>query len=145
MTRDEYGMDLARTASRKSKDPSTKVGCAILRPDGTVASVGYNGAPRNANDDYWVNGPRDRKLAVTLHAELNAVLNSRDPSLDGCTAYVYPLPPCSHCSAVLAQASVARVVCTPPEEGSAWLTSVATGAALLRELGVDVTWLIPES
>jgi len=29
-----------------SKDPSTKVGAVIIRPDRTIASVGYNGFPR---------------------------------------------------------------------------------------------------
>lgn len=140
MTRDEYGLQLAKTASLKSKDPSTKVGCALIRQDGTVAGLGYNGTSRGVDDAYWVKGPRDRKLAVTLHAELNACLNSQG-SLDGCTAYIYPLPSCSHCSAVLAQCGVSRVVAMGPDRDSAWIESAMMGRQLLEESGAEVVWL----
>ena len=36
-------LEMARLVSGWSKDPSTKVGAVIVRPDKTIASVGYNG------------------------------------------------------------------------------------------------------
>ncbi|MDX1486592.1 MAG: deaminase [Acidiferrobacterales bacterium] len=141
MNRDHYGMELARAASLRSKDPSTQVGCCIMRPDGSIASLGYNGTAKGVSDVYWLQQDRDRKLAVTLHAELNAVLNSRDSTLEGCTAYVYPLPTCAHCAAVLAQSGVSRVVCHEPHPDSRWYESAKLGEGLLVEAGVIVTWL----
>lgn len=141
MTLDEYGMQLAKTASLRSKDPSTKVGAAILRTNGTDAGTGYNGAPRNVDDEYWMNGPRERKLAVTLHAELNAIIHSQDPSLDGYTIYIYPLPPCCHCASIIAQSGIKRVVCYAPEIGSRWEESATMGARLMSEAGLEIEYL----
>jgi dCMP deaminase len=42
---DRYFLDIAEEVSKASKDPSTKVGAVIVRPDRTVASLGYNGLP----------------------------------------------------------------------------------------------------
>ena len=35
---------MAEAASMRSRDPSTKVGAVIVRPDKSVAAVGYNAA-----------------------------------------------------------------------------------------------------
>jgi dCMP deaminase len=138
MTRDEYGMELARVASLMSKDPSTKVGCCIMAEDGTIVSLGRNGTARGADDAKWVQGSRDLKLAVTLHAELNGILNASRP-VAGCTAYVYPLPTCSHCAAVLAQSGIKRVVCYGSQVGDRWHDSAEIGKELILELGLEYT------
>lgn len=134
---DEYGMQLAQSASIMSKDPSTKVGACIMDLCGRVVSMGRNGAPIGADDEYWLEGPRDRKIAITIHAELNAILNARS-SVKGCTAYV-TMAPCSHCCSVLAQSGIKRVVCMPPKP--AWFKSAEIGRQMLVELGVEVVWL----
>lgn len=140
MTLDEYGLQLAKTASLKSKDPSTVVGAAILDPSGRVVSLGYNGAPRGVDDKYWMQGPRERKLDVTIHAELNSVLNARS-SVEGCTIYIYPLPPCCHCASIIAQSGIKRVVCYAPEIGSRWEESATMGSRLMSEAGLEIEYL----
>ena len=35
-------LDLARFIAAWSKDPSTKVGAVLVRPDRTIAAVGFN-------------------------------------------------------------------------------------------------------
>ena len=40
---DEYFMLLAITASLRSKDPKTKVGCVIVDEDNHQVGMGYNG------------------------------------------------------------------------------------------------------
>ncbi len=139
MNRDEYGIELAKTASLRSKDPSTKVGCAIMDADGRVVALGYNGTCRGVSDEKWIQGDRDLKLAVTIHAELNAVLNASG-SVKGCTAYVYPLPTCSHCAAVLAQSGVSRVVCGDTNKGDRWFESARVGATLMLEAGIELEY-----
>ena len=42
---------LAHHIAAWSRDPSTKVGAVLVRPDHTIASIGYNGFPRGVNDD----------------------------------------------------------------------------------------------
>ena len=135
--KDESFIRMAAEAASNSRDPSTKVGCVLVRPDGTIASLGYNGAPRGVDDDKYMRGSRELKLAFVLHAEENAVLNCRDQSTNGYTAYV-TMAPCSHCCSVLAQSGIRRVVCMPPKP--TWLKSAELGRQMLVEMGVEVVW-----
>jgi dCMP deaminase len=118
VTWDEYGMMLAQAVSMKSKDPSTKVGCAILDRENRVVSTGLNGLPRGVPDEDTILKDRDTKLALVLHAEENALLFARQ-SLEGCTLYVWPMPPCSRCAAKIAQVGISRVVAPKPTEEQA--------------------------
>lgn len=132
-------LELAKHVATWSRDPSTKVGCVIVRPDKTIASVGFNGFPRGVNDDERLND-REVKLSMILHAEQNAVLSAHE-RLDGCTAYVWPMPPCSHCAAVLIQAGILRVVAPAPQRR--WVESCLIGREMLREACVDSQWVSP--
>ena len=129
-------LDLAKHIAGWSKDPSTKVGCVIVRPDRTIASIGYNGAPRGVIDDNL--DDRDYKLAVTVHAEMNAILSAHE-RLDGCTLYVWPMPPCSHCAGAVIQSGVTRVVA--PKPGERWAQSCRLGRTMMWEAGLEVEWM----
>ena len=85
-------LDLATFIAEWSKDPSTKVGAALVRPDRTIAAVGFNGFPRGVLDHVERYEDRPTKYEMVVHAELNALLSSRE-SLEGYTIYVAPLPP----------------------------------------------------
>ena len=67
---ERYALELAQAASTRSEDPFHRVGAALLRPDHTVAAVGYNGAPPGVDID-WSN--RDARRAQVIHAEANAL------------------------------------------------------------------------
>ena len=138
MNWDEYGMSLARAVAAKSKDPSTQVGCVILDPENRVVPTGYNGLPRYVPDDHEILGERDTKLALVLHAEENALLFARQ-SLHGCTAYVWPMPPCSRCAAKLAQVGIRRVVAPKPtpEQVERWGESMRLAEWVYRHAGID--------
>ena len=41
---------MAQLVASWSRDPSTQCGAVIVRPDKTVAAVGFNGFPRGADD-----------------------------------------------------------------------------------------------
>ena len=111
---DDRFLQLAKLVSLWSKDPSTKVGAVIARPDKTVASVGYNGFPRGIPDHpEWYND-RELKYKIVRHAETNAISFAKE-DLSGCTLYVYPLPPCSSCAGAIIQHNIKRVVCSVPE------------------------------
>jgi dCMP deaminase len=106
---------MAKLVSLWSKDPSTKVGSVIVRPDKTISSVGFNGFPRGVADSPEDYADRAKKLLITKHAEENAILFSRE-LLDGYTIYIYPLPPCTHCAGDIIQRGIKRVVAVVPSK-----------------------------
>lgn len=116
-------LDLAQHVAGWSRDPSTKVGAVVVRPDKTIASMGFNGFPRGVLDDERLND-REVKLRMILHAEQNAILSAHE-RLAECTVYVWPMPPCSHCAAVLIQAGIKRVVAPSPQRR--WVESCLLG------------------
>lgn len=133
---EERFLGLASHISSWSKDGSTKVGAVVVRPDKTIASMGFNGLPRGVLDDERLND-RDTKLRMILHAEQNAILSAHERLAD-CTVYVWPMPPCSHCAAVLIQAGITRVVAPAPQRR--WVESCLLGREMLREAGVETIW-----
>lgn len=128
---------LARDISLWSKDPSTKCGAVIIRPDRTLASIGYNGFPRGVPDIEEHLSDREEKYPRVVHAELNAILNAREP-LHGCTLYQFPGQSCSNCAAAIIQSGIRRVV-NPHSEGHGdqWSKSQAIGLEMFSHAGVS--------
>jgi dCMP deaminase len=122
-----------------SKDPSTKVGAVIVRPNQTVAGDGFNGFPRGMRDDEELYLDRETKYSRTVHAELNAVINSHG-SVEGCTAYITH-PPCTACSLALIQSGIKRVVFYKPDEGMVerWGEQFEKVKGFFEEVGMEVT------
>jgi dCMP deaminase len=110
---DSRFLSLARSVAEWSKDPSTKVGCVIVRPDLTISGQGFNGFPRGMCDHKELYDDRETKYSRTIHAEVNAVLNSS--GTEDCIAYV-TAPPCTNCALVLIQSGISRVVCARPSD-----------------------------
>ena len=106
---DDRFMARAAHVASWSKDPSTKVGAVIARPDMTTSSEGFNGFPRGVHDSSAWLQDRTIKYPVTVHAELNAILHAKE-DLDGQTIYTYPLPPCPRCAAAIIQSGIREVV-----------------------------------
>ena len=128
---------LAREIALWSKDPSTQCGAVIVRPDKTIASLGYNGFPRGIADSSKRLEDREMKYALTIHAEVNALLNAHGP-VSGYTLYVWPFQPCDRCAVQLIQAGITRVVSILPSDDHRrrWGDAFARAAALLDEAGV---------
>src|SRR3990172_652993 len=96
-------LELAKLVGSWSKDPSTKCGCVVVRPNRTVLSVGYNGFPRGMSDDIALYENRTEKIQRIVHAETNALLGVE---ATGCTLYVWPLLPCTRCATHVIQAGI---------------------------------------
>src|SRR6476659_4966043 len=109
---DTWFLDLAHMVAQKSKDPSTKVGCVIVRPDKTIASVGFNGFPRDIEDTTERLNDRPTKYALTFHAEMNAILAAREP-LKGYKLYTTLLT-CDRCFLHIIQAGIKHIVYPTP-------------------------------
>lgn len=133
---DERFLRLAEHISTWSKDPGTAVGSCIVRPDKTIASLGFNGLPRHIADSPERLHDRDLKLKITLHSELNSILNAKEP-LTGFTIYVWPFHPCSACAAAIIQAGILRVVC-PVNDCPRWAANFELARMMFSEAGVAV-------
>lgn len=92
-----------------SKDPSTKVGAIIVRPDRVILSHGYNGFPRGVDDSEELLKDRDYKYPRIVHAEMNAIFNCGAPSMQGCHIFVSPVHTCSHCAQGIIQTGIKYV------------------------------------
>ena len=125
-----------------SKDGSTKVG-AIIANGKKFISLGFNG-PASGVDDSMIDLGREVKLAITLHAELNAILEARR-DLTGCTIYVWPMPPCAQCAAAIIQVGITRVVSCGPTEAQheRWGRDFALAERMYRDAGVTLDILDP--
>ena len=141
---DRRFMELAQHVAGWSKDPSTKCGAVVVPPSRKPIIFGYNGPPSGIADDERLLD-REWKLAVTLHAEDNAVANAGLDVSGGATLYVWPMPPCSRCAARIIRAGIIRVVAPPLPDGLinwrrvSWASAVALGLKLFAEAGVDLT------
>jgi|ETNmetMinimDraft_5_1059913.scaffolds.fasta_scaffold00093_16 dCMP deaminase len=87
----DYGIELAKTAALRSEDPFIQVGCCIFRPDNSIASLGYNGAPPGIDIDW---SDRDERRDRVIHAETNALKNIKPHEAD---RMFVTLMPCGDC------------------------------------------------
>ena len=135
---DRRFIHLAEHIASWSKDPSTKVGAVIVDAKRRVISMGYNGFPRGLSDDGRLNH-RDTKLALTLHAEANAILFAKC-DLVGATIYIWPMMPCSHCASLIIQSGITRVV-SIPNSNERWHDSFALSEVMFEEANVSLDML----
>ena len=110
---DEYFMGVAILAGKRSKDPNTQVGACIVDNDNKILSQGYNGLPSGCSDDEFPwsreGDTLETKYPYVVHAELNAILNSRGRDLSGSKIYV-DLFPCNECAKAIIQSGIKEVV-----------------------------------
>ena len=131
-------LDVARLVASWSKEERSKVGCVLVDAKKNIVATGYNGFPRGVKDSVARRADRAAKLAITLHAEENALL-AAGARAEGCVAFVTH-PPCSNCAAKLVQSGVLEVVYLPGsvQFNEKWADSCALGVEILREAGVAV-------
>jgi dCMP deaminase len=101
---------IACLASFNSKDPNTKVGAMIVRPNFSFVSQGYNGLTIGMpdSDEIWKNEDPKYKYSYVQHAERNAIAFSHGVDVFGCYA-ICNLYPCNECAGLLIQAGIAKV------------------------------------
>ena len=116
ISKDELFMNMARLIAKRSKDPNSQVGCVIVSKNDRILSLGYNGFPNGCSDDEfpWIKEDSENqflntKYAYVVHAELNAILNFRGPSLEDSILYV-SLFPCNECCKAIIQSGIKKVV-----------------------------------
>jgi dCMP deaminase len=109
-----YHMGFAKHAASKSKD-STKVGAALIGPEGEVRLTGFNGPPRGVLD-IAARRERPAKYLFASHAEQNLIAFAAREGIrtKGCSVFVTHHP-CAACAKSLIQAGIECVYIGPGE------------------------------
>jgi len=131
----EIMMDSAGFVSTFSKDPDKKVG-SIITSHNKLISSGYNKIPDSIKIDNKKSLSKENKLKLTVHAEVNAILNAEE-SLEGATLYT-TFPCCSVCSLWIIQAGITTVVYPKLTKDSSWKESIETAKENFRLANVTL-------
>ena len=137
---DRRWLDLARFYAGWSIDPSTAVGCVIARGKRQITQ-GYNGLPAGISDSAERLHDRETRLALTLHAEHNAILRAGASKVRGASLYVWPFPPCHRCACDIVQAGIKRVVVplhVDPDLRERWKEPLAISRELFAERKISL-------
>lgn len=109
---DEMFFFIAFVAAMRSKDPSTQCGACISR-DNRPVGVGYNGLVAGFKDspEIW---EREEKKKYIMHAERNAIINSRMSDFKDCHMYIWTSNPrvylpCDECARTIVQWRIPNV------------------------------------
>jgi len=134
---DQRFLDMASLIKTWSKDPNTQTGAVIVRPNRSIASVGFNGFPRNMRDDEELYADRPKKLSRIVHCEMNALLAAVEP-VRGYMLYTTTMC-CDRCVVHMLQAGISRFVWPEDTKGmmSRWAESFALTQSYLDEAGVS--------
>ena len=143
---DNRFMELAKTISGWSKDPSSKIGAVAVNDERRILATGYNGFPKGIEDSQERLNDREQKYPLIVHAETNALMNAlyAGVSLKNATMYVHGLPVCPDCTKLIIQAGIRRIVInkfvmnTPEKWVELWNSK---SGPMFKEAGVLVTQL----
>ena len=119
-TWDEYFMEMAELAAKRSTCLRRNVGAVIVK-DKRALATGYNGAPSGVKHCSEIGGCLREQLKVpsgerhelcrALHAEQNAIIQAAKTgnSIEGATIYITHQP-CVICAKMLINAGIKRIV-----------------------------------
>lgn len=137
---DEYFMEMAEVASKRSTCLRRKVG-AVLVKDKHIISTGYNGAISGIKHCEEVGCLRDKlkvpsgerhEICRGAHAEENTIIQAALHGKDTAGAILYTtFTPCTHCAKIIANAKIKKVVCKKKYPDN-------FGLKLLKDAGVEI-------
>lgn len=135
---DLHFLDMCDHVSKMSKDPSTKTGAVITRPDKTVVSTGFNGFPKVMPDNPELYNNRPEKYSRIVHCEMNALLHAYEP-VKGYTLYT-TVCSCDRCFVHMLQAGISRLVYweDTPDMRSRWQESFDKVQTYAKEADVEM-------
>jgi len=145
---DRYFLNIVDAVAQKSKDPSTKVGCVIVR-DNQILSTGFNGFPRGVRDLEGRYRVRETKYNFIEHADRNAIYNAArvGVALKGSTIYL-PWRPCHECTKAIIQSGITRIVVNnlpiTIELEKRWGNSWDISATMIIESGIQLSFIEPK-
>jgi dCMP deaminase len=138
-----FYLRLATLVSTKSKDTSSKFGAVLVRPDKTVASIGFNGFPariRDVNVYLKSTSYRNEKLLRIVHAEVNCIDHSRDLDTKGYHLFVNGHP-CERCALKIASTGIDFVYYWEDpayDYATRWAASILKAQTIFKEAKVQL-------
>jgi len=141
---DKRFLNIAYEVSSWSKDVGTRVG-SVLVQERRIIATGFNGFPAGISDDLERYTNRELKLAYTVHAEVNAILNAakNGAQTDGAALYV-TFSPCVRCATSIIQAGIQRVVCPTVESApERWREDFKMGQMVMEEAQILIRTFNP--
>lgn len=150
----EYFFDICQVISKKSKDPSTKVGCVIVNTGNSIISTGYNGFPIGVKDNIldFTNDKitkskrynRPQKYLWTAHAEQNAIAFAarNGVSLKDSILYVNRMMPCARCTRLIIQSGIKNIFVLEDTEKDTierWKQDNQIAYTMLEEANVKIS------
>lgn len=137
---DRRFLELARLVSTWSKDPSTQTGAVIVRPDKSVASIGFNGFPVSMPDHDGLYHNREEKYSRIIHCEMNALNFSNDNTHKDYTLYTWPFLSCDRCAVHMIQAGITRFVApqATEEQLTRWGDAFNRTRGYIEECGATI-------
>lgn len=143
-TWDDTFMEHCRLIAKRSKDPSTQVGCVVIKSN-VILSSGYNGPPRGVNDEKALKLERPIKYHWFEHAERNAIYNAAriGACLEGGIIYTTQVP-CAACTRAIIQAGIHTIIL--PEERNKdyekrWASELYHACCMLNETKIWVRYV----
>ena len=146
---DKYFLKVCYNTLQLSKDPSVRVGAALVGPDHKrLLSTGYNGLPSKVSDLSSRLTNRDLKLHLTVHAEVNALLTAakHGVNVEGSSLYliaetvsgdIWGGPPCIRCMVHLVQSGITEVnTILTNNIPQRWKESTDLSRTIMKEAGV---------
>lgn len=137
----EFYIRLALEVASGSKDASTKCGAILVRPDKTVASIGFNGFPKRLVDNQeFLTNPvfREDKLSRMTHAEQNCLNYNRDYDTAGFHMFI-SAHPCDKCALRIISTNISYIYYAPnPAFEARWAEPIARAKVLLEEAGITL-------
>ena len=103
LKKEEWWLELAEVAAKRSEDPYCKVGAVAIRPDGSIAAVSYNGAPSKIEIDW---SDRNKRRQFVVHAETNLLRYIKPHE---CPNVAVTLAPCYDCLKNLASYGIKNI------------------------------------
>ena len=135
---DDYWMMIARVASLRSNDPSTRVGACYVSEGGEFISFGYNHSPSkwNINTFPFKGGAKElhnTKYPYIIHGEIDGL---KEKDYTNSTCYV-TLFPCSNCAKQMIHRGVKRVVYLDFRMSESIKEDVESVLIMFKECGVE--------
>jgi len=138
--KDEFMLQ-AIVASWRSPDPNTQVGAVVVDSNNCIVGTGYNGFPRGVqiNSLPWdrdKTDPLENKYAYVVHAEKNAIQNSKGLVTYRSDLYV-TMHPCNNCAIDIIQAGIGNVTYLNNPYADHW--TVKAAVKMFDRVNVEIT------
>ena len=138
---DSYFMKLAHMAATRATCPQRAVGAVIVQ-DKRVRGTGYNGAPANTPSclEEGCLLVEDGACTRTIHAELNALLDTDPLKRKGATLYTTHRP-CFRCANAIVNAGIKEVVYATDHKNMAMMIQLFDSAGVThRRYDLSPEW-----